>query len=879
MFAFIRKHIKWKIALPIIGIFALTTAVTMYVTFVMFNSAMLSRTSDFLLNQNRAQAYRFQWEVDGFVSHAEVLAGVALTMLETDSVCHITLMEHMEGELAANPLIHGIFAFFEPGEFAVSPDIEHTHEIPESLDSTGRFNAYALRDGGAVRWTQDELTGNEELDAWYLTPMGSGEFAIVGPVVYNDAIGQDERLVSFSTPIVLDGVPLGVVGLDVRFDDMIQGVTETHFFDTGHMFVMSNGGRLYYAHNPDDIGQIAFDYLEDDVADEWRRLVRSEQEFDRIVRFVDAGIDFKISTVPVPIGDRKWHIGSFVPASEIFAETNRIMLAIGGIAGGFGILAVCVIFLLVSRIVSRPVNRMVDIAEDLARGNMAVNIDTSGKDEIGALSRRFARVSKNIGELIGATNSMARAISEQGDLGAEIDEARLEGAYAEMAGSVNSAIRGILNDFSDTFDTIKAITRGDFDADIAAFPGAKSLLNRRIDELRASIKGVNHEVAGLSQAVGRGELAVRISLAEYSGGWKDTMRGLNNLMDAFCEPLQDIELALVKMSQGKLGTRIADTYAGEFGKITARINLTLERIASHIAEVSGVLDCISNNDLTKTVEGNYHGDFADLKAGFNKINETLNRIVSEIKQSAAQVTEGAAIVQNSSQELAHGTQQQSASVQELHASLALISDSTSENAGKARDAVEHSERSMKSAVEGNEDMQRMLASMQGVKEASGKITNINKVIEDIAFQTNLLALNAAVEAARAGEHGLGFSVVAEEVRSLASKSQDAARQTAALIDESVRRVSESMEISGQTAAALGNIVQDVSKVAKIISDIAEESGSQAHMVSQVHQGLTAITEAAQNNSVVTEKTAEASSELTAQAEVMRETVSIFKTKQ
>jgi methyl-accepting chemotaxis protein len=172
----------------------------------------------------------------------------------------------------------------------------------------------------------------------------------------------------------------------------------------------------------------------------------------------------------------------------------------------------------------------------------------------------------------------------------------------------------------------------------------------------------------------------------------------------------------------------------------------------------------------------------------------------------------------------------------------------------------------------------MLTSMESIKASSAQISTIIKVIETIAFQTNLLALNAAVEAARAGEHGKGFSVVAEEVRNLAARSQQSAKETTHQIDESITRVNEGMGMAEGTAVSLETIVADVRQVSGLISQIATLSEEQADSILLINNGISEISSVVQTNSATSEECAAASQELSSQAQMLQQLVSFFKLK-
>jgi methyl-accepting chemotaxis protein len=228
--------------------------------------------------------------------------------------------------------------------------------------------------------------------------------------------------------------------------------------------------------------------------------------------------------------------------------------------------------------------------------------------------------------------------------------------------------------------------------------------------------------------------------------------------------------------------------------------------------------------------------------------------------------------------LSQGATEQASSIEELTASIEEIASQTRANAGNAEKAKEIATSAFQNAQVGNQQMGEMLTSMRDINEASTNISKIIKVIDDIAFQTNILALNAAVEAARAGQHGKGFAVVAEEVRNLAARSADAAKETTVMIEGSMSKVADGTKIANETASALEAIVKDVSLAADLVGEIAVASNEQALGVDQINQGITQISDVVQTTSATAEETAAASEELSGQSEMLKTQVATFRLK-
>lgn len=301
-------------------------------------------------------------------------------------------------------------------------------------------------------------------------------------------------------------------------------------------------------------------------------------------------------------------------------------------------------------------------------------------------------------------------------------------------------------------------------------------------------------------------------------------------------------------------------------------------VSKPINKIVTVSNSIAEGDLDVSVDINTKDETGMLANAFKKMAENLNEVMSNINSASEQVASGSRQVSASSMALSQGATEQASSVEELTASVEEISSQTKLNAENAGQANKLAEAAKDNAVQGNNRMQEMLKAMGEINDASGNISKIIKVIDEIAFQTNILALNAAVEAARAGQHGKGFAVVAEEVRNLAARSANAAKETTDMIEGTIKKVEGGTRIANETATALDKIVEGVAKAATLVSDIAIASNEQAVGIAQVTQGLAQVSQVIQTNSATSEESAAASEELSSQAELLKEQVARFKLK-
>jgi methyl-accepting chemotaxis protein len=254
------------------------------------------------------------------------------------------------------------------------------------------------------------------------------------------------------------------------------------------------------------------------------------------------------------------------------------------------------------------------------------------------------------------------------------------------------------------------------------------------------------------------------------------------------------------------------------------------------------------------------------------ITKPIKRIIIGLNEGAEQVASASKQVSSASQSLAEGATEQAAGLEETSSSLEEMSSMTRQNADNAQQANTLSSEAQKAANNGTESMSKMNLAINEIQKSSDETAKIIKVIDEIAFQTNLLALNAAVEAARAGEAGKGFAVVAEEVRNLVMRSAEAAKNTANMIEESVKNSKGGVDIAGEVGKVLDEIVQSIGKTSQLVAEITAASAEQAQGIDQINRAVAQMDKVTQQNAANAEESASASEEMSAQAGQMNNVV-------
>ncbi len=342
------------------------------------------------------------------------------------------------------------------------------------------------------------------------------------------------------------------------------------------------------------------------------------------------------------------------------------------------------------------------------------------------------------------------------------------------------------------------------------------------------------------------------------------------------KPMGSILQLAENIQNGNLHTDIQVNSKDELGHLAQTFGATTRVLQSYIKEISTTLSTLASGDLRISIENEYNGDFAPIKAALIQISQSFNDTLALIGSAADQVNAGAAQISSSAQVLASGAAEQAATIEQLNDSITTVAIQAKENAHNVQKVTGMVLETGASISESDQYMDKLSSAMEDMGKASAQIAGITKLIDDIAFQTNILALNAAIEAASAGSAGKGFAVVADEVRSLAAKSSEAAKRTGELVYQSTTRISEGVKITEDTSRMLKKAVEQTANINQTIWQIDTATNQQAEAIEQITNGISQVSSVVHTNAATAEESSASSEELSAQAQLLWQEVHKFK---
>lgn len=740
------------------------------VTLISWQAAKTTKTE--ATNSVTASAQAYANQIGG--EFGELLSGVrtlassfAMQVNGSGSVSRATGDSMIRAYLEAQPNQFGSWVAFEPNAY---DGADKRYANTPYFGNDGLFAPYWIRGVNGVEKADIFGGGADPTNGdFYLVPRDRHATNITNPYPYY-LNGKDVLFVTLSAPIVADGKFIGATGADMTLGGIQERVSRIELYGTFRASLIAPNGVYAATWDTVNLGKpmvesTSISALQESISKGEVRIDDTDGEM--IIR------------VPVRASatDKPWALEVRVPDAAVLAPVRQLQL----FAIVLGLATLVLVGVMILRAVKRiasPLGILAGAAEQVALGNLQLQLPPSSDDEVG-------RVTTAVGRLVDAQQELA------------------------------SASRRLAQGDADVCITIRS------DAD---------QLGQSMTELRDTVRLLVEETGQLTDAARAGNLAARGDASRFSGAYASLVQGINETLDATTEPV-----------------RVATD--------------ALEKLAAR--------------DLTARVAGSYSGDHARIQQAVNGAASALSAALRDVSEASTHVSVGAQQIAAGSDALAVGASEQAASLEEISASLQESRGITQRNAEDAKTASRLAADTRRAADAGISSMTRLSEAMSRIQEASTSTAKIVRTIDEIAFQTNLLALNAAVEAARAGDAGRGFAVVAEEVRALALRSAEAAKQTSELIERSVVASDAGSAITADVADGLSQVAKQVSSVDEVIRQITAASADQAEGARQIANALEEMNRVTQQSAANSEESAGAAQEMASQAERLRDLVSEF----
>lgn len=558
--------------------------------------------------------------------------------------------------------------------------------------------------------------------------------------------------------------------------------------------------------------------------------------------------------------------GKYAHAQEAYSTATKLMIGLALLVTAL-IAAFSYVF---AHSITRPLAKALAVADSVAAGQLDNKIAITGRDEVVDLLRALEKMQSELRTRIESERKAA------------VETLRIKVALDTTSNSVMVADPdGVIVYCNPSVLEMMRVAESDLRKQLPNFR-ADAILGSNFDIYHKQPSHQRNLLGGLKSAystnlvVGSRHFSLIASPIINGQGerlgtaveWRDRTSEV--------EIEQEVSEIINAAVSGDFSKRIqTDGMVGFFRQISEGINNLLEANMRALTDVGAMLARLSQGNLTQKIDANYQGMLGKLKDDANATVDNLNEIISSIKNATDAINTAAKEIASGNQDLSSRTEEQASSLEETASSMEQLTSTVKQNAGNARQANELAGAAQQVAVKGGGVVGQVVETMSDIHRSSSRIGDIIGVIDGIAFQTNILALNAAVEAARAGEQGRGFAVVATEVRNLAKRSADAAKEIKGLIADSVTKVeigTRQVDLAGKT---MEEVVASIKRVAKIMADISDASREQSAGIEQVGLAVGQMDQMTQQNASLVEQAAAAAESLEEQAYQLSQTVSVF----
>lgn len=493
------------------------------------------------------------------------------------------------------------------------------------------------------------------------------------------------------------------------------------------------------------------------------------------------------------------------------------------------------------------------------------------------INHSIEQVRQNFKRLVKDVHTLSVA-AERGQLNVRADVSRHQGEFKYIVTGFNQTLDAVITPIQTTARYLDAMAAGHIPTHIEEkFVGDFNQMQISLKHCTGAFRQLITDVHLLASAAQQGQLNTRVDVETHTGDFRKMIEGVNQTLDAVVSPLNVAAECVKRMAEGDIPAPIDHQYHGDFKVLINNLNTCILAVNRLVEDTRQIADEAQQGQLYSLVDVSAHaGDFRQALQGSQEILQRMVAPILTVKNTADTIHIAAAEIEKGNNDLSRRTETQANALQETSASLETLTKHIRETAEHAQQASQQANQANQMAVQGGEAFKALSSTMQVINQTSAQIAQITNVIDSIAFQTNILALNAAVEAARAGEEGRGFAVVAQEVRNLAKRSADSAKEIKALIAASVSQTNASAKQVSKAGHTMQDIVNAVEQVSHSIQAISDASGQQSSGLEQIHESMTSIDETTQQNAALVEEAAAAAESMLEQVNTLVESVNQFK---